>query len=184
MDFFPKADWQWVYDHEQGKLSVMDRDRCFPLVYKKNMLVFTESQTLPFTVEDVSRYIELFESDDLSHFNEALRAKIILHLLAIDSFHKPIMPKSWLFDTPTSIEQDYTKGELVTLTTTGMKQSAKYMVLEQQQGFCLCMLFDPSHQLTTHKYFEQFQLIKVTSDKLTRCAKSKSQEWISFQNAG
>ena len=65
MDYLPTANWQWVYDHEQGKLSVMDRDRSFPLVYKKNMLMLNESQVMPFTVDDVTRCIQLFESASL-----------------------------------------------------------------------------------------------------------------------
>ncbi|TEW55243.1 hypothetical protein E2R68_05660 [Psychromonas sp. RZ22] len=184
MDFMPKAEWQWVYDQQQGKLSVVDRDRTFPLVYQSNMLRLRESQKLSFTLEDVTRYIELFESPSLSHFEESLRCKIILHLIAIDSFHKPIMPKSWLFKSVEQPESNYANGELITLTTSGVPQSAKYMVLEQQDNFCLCMLFDEQHLFPNNKVFKQFQIIKVTTDKLKRCLAPQSQEWVSFQNAG
>lgn len=184
MDFIPKAEWQWVYDHTQGKLSVVDRDRTFPLVYQSNMLRLRESQTLSFTVEDVTRYIELFESVSLKHFQEPLRSKIILHLLAIDIFHKPIMPKGWLFQDAKHPQAQYKNGEIAILTTSGVPQSAKYMVLEQQDNFCLCMLFDECHVFPNNKLFKQFQLIKVTADKLTRCLQPQSQEWVSFQNAG
>jgi cell division protein ZapC len=184
MDYIPKAEWQWVYDHQLGKLSVVDRDRVFPIVYSANMLHLKESQTLSFTVEDVTRYIELFEGGSLLRFDEPLRCKIILHLLAIDVFHKPIMPKSWLFQTSPEQKAKYGNGELAILTTSGIPQSAKYMVLEQQDNFCLCMLFDENHLFTNGKCFKQFQLIKVTADKLTPCLESLPQEWISFQNAG
>ncbi|MEG3753468.1 cell division protein ZapC domain-containing protein [Psychromonas arctica] len=184
MDFIPKAEWQWVFDQEQGKLSVVDRDRTFPIVYQSNMLRLQESQVISFTVEDVTRYIEFFESDSLSHFEESLRCKIILHLIAIDVFHKPIMPKSWLFQTSEQAISHYNNGELAMLTTTGELESAKYMVLEQQDNFCLCMLFDHCHHFSNGKEFKQFQIIKVTVDKLTPCLSSQPQEWISFQNAG
>jgi|GEM_PF-1493683 len=184
MDYIPKAEWQWVFDHQQGKLSVVDRDRSFPIVYQSNMLRLRESQVLSFTVEDVARYIELFEGDSLSHFEEPLRCKIILHLLAIDIFHKPIMPKSWLFQNAAHPQTQYTHGELAILTTSGTPESAKYMVLEQQDNFCLCMLFDESHLFTNGKTFKQFQIIKVTVDKLTPCDQSQPHEWVSFQNAG
>ena len=184
MDFIPKASWQWVYDHEQGKLSVVDRDRSFPLVYKKNMLMLKQSQTMAFTVEDVTRYINLFESPSLRDFDEALRCKIILHLLVIDIFHKPIMPKSWLFEVAEDQDTEYEKGEIVTLTALGMTEPAKYMLLEQENDFCLCMLFDQEHVFANDKTFQQFQLVKVTTDKLSRCIEVHSQEWLSFQNAG
>ena len=183
MEFTPKADWQWVYNHDLGKLSVMTRDDSFAIVYASNMLRLTESQSLSFTVDDVTRYITLFESESLSHFEESLRCKIILHLLAIDVFHKPIMPKSWLFQESPVQQMQFANAELAVLTTTE-GQSAKYMVLEQQDNFCLCMLFDEEHAFPNNKSFKQFQLIKVTIDKLTPCLESKPQEWVSFQNAG
>lgn len=184
MDYIPKADWQWIFDYQLGKLSVESRDFTFPIVYELNMLRLKESQTLSFTVEDVTRYIALFESDSLSHFEEALRCKIILHLLAIDIFHKPIMPKSWIFKDSEIQQQQYKNAELAILTTAQDMVSAKYMILEQQDNFCLCMLFDEEHIFPNNKVFKQFQLIKVTTDKLTPCLESQPQEWISFQNAG
>ena len=184
MDYMPKADWQWVYDHEKGKLSVIDRGRSFPLIYKKNMLMFKESQTLAFTIDDVTRYIHLFESSSLKQFDEALRCKIILHLLVIDIFHKPIMPKSWLFEVAQDQDTEYDKGEVVTLTALGMTESKKYMLLEQENDFCLCMLFDQEHVFANDKTFQQFQLVKVTTDKISRNVEVHSQEWLSFQNAG
>lgn len=184
MDFIPKAEWQWVFDHQQGKLSVVGLDRSIPIVYQSNMLRLRESQTLSFTVEDVTRYIELFESEPLSRFEESLRCKIILHLLAIDVFHKPIMPKSWLFETSDEPKAQFDHGELALLITSEDLEPAKYMVLEQQDNFCLCMLFDESHLFPNGKTFKQFQIIKVTADKLTPCLQTQPQEWISFQNAG
>ena len=168
MDFIPKADWQWVYDHNKGNLSVTDRDRSFPLTYQKNMLVLHETQSLDFTVEDVTRYIELFESIPLRHFEESFRSKIVLHLLAFDIFHKPIMPKSWLFKTADEIESDYEYGDMVNLTALDMDEATQYMVLQQQKEFCLCMLFDDLQVFANNKIFNQFQLVKVTVDKLTR----------------
>lgn len=180
----PKAEWQWVYDKPQGKLSVMDRDRSFPIVYHANMLRLRDSQVLDFTVEDVTRYIELFESSALQHFEESLRCKIILHRLAIDLFHKPIMPKSWIFQTAMQCQTHFSNADIAMLTTCEGGHVAKYMILEQQDNFCLCMLFDQSHSLPNNKIFEQFQLIKVTTDKLTPCLQAQAHEWVSFQNAG
>ena len=168
MDFIPKADWKWVYDHSKGTLSVVDRDRTFSLAYQKNMLLLKESQILDFSVADVTRYIELFDSPSLIHFEEPIRARIILHLLAFDIFHKPIMPKSWLFKTVEHIEDNYEYGEQVILTSLDAEETAQFMILEQDSDFCLCMLLDKFHFITSTKKLKQFQLMKVTVDKLTR----------------
>ena len=94
------------------------------------------------------------------------------------------MPKSWLFEVAEAQDTEYEKGEIVTLTALGMTEPAKYMLLEQESDFCLCMLFDQEHLLANNKTFQQFQLVKVTTDKLSRCVEVHSQEWLSFQNAG
>ncbi|MDA7746841.1 cell division protein ZapC [Psychromonas sp.] len=183
MDFIPKADWKWVYDHKQSNLSVVDRDRIFPLVYQSSMLRLRESQSVSFTVEDVTRYIELFESTTFSDIEESLRCKTILHLLAIELFHKPIMPKSWLFQTVDAPKQRYHYGELVMLTTSGIPESAKYMVLEQQDNFCLCMLFDESHVFPNNKEFKQFEIVKVSTDKLIPCLQVEQDDCLFISNA-
>jgi len=167
MEYLPTANWQWVYDHEQGKLSVVDRDRSFPLAYPKKMLTLKATQIIPFTIDTVARYIQLFESGSLRKFDDTLRCKVILHLLAIDLFHKPIMPKSWLFAAAEQNTKVYNEGDIVSITASGMSAPANYMVLEQEGDFCLCLLIDKMQTLPNGNVFEQFQLIKVTTDKLT-----------------
>ena len=186
MDYIPQADWKWIYDFQHGKLSVSIRKQSFPLVYQPNVLRLNESQSISFTIEDVTRYIQLFEGQELSRFEESLRCKIILHLLAVDLFHKPIMPKSWLFQQTTAYQAQYRHGDIVTLIASGSEKAAKYMVLEQEGAFCLCMLFDESHLLENNRTFKQFQLIKVSVDNMIapETVEDQAHEWISFQNAG
>ncbi|MEL0631000.1 hypothetical protein, partial [Psychromonas aquatilis] len=74
-------------------------------------------------------------------FEESHPSKIILHLLAIHVFHNTIIPKSSLFQESPVQQMQFDNAELAVLTTTE-GQSDKYMVLEQQDNICICMIFD------------------------------------------
>jgi len=183
MDFMPKSNWQWLFDKQRSRLTLQMDEIVIELVYKSNMLVLPDDKPIPFTVEDVARYIALFESSALKDYQADFACKIILHILAVELFHKPIMPKSWLFTEP---DVDCTSRidlmSHVTLTAKGGNESAHYLVLEDEEDFVLCMLLDQIHQLTPRKSLPQFQIIKVTADKLS-LVKGPESHWRSFQIA-
>ena len=184
MDFIPKPDWQWVYDQQKALLTLQMDDIVIDIVYKSSMLVLPSKMPIPFTVEDVARYIELFEHPALNGYAPDFACKIILHILAIESFHKPIMPKSWLFSH--AIVNSANNIDLmshVMLTATGGKESAHYLVLEDEKEFALCMLIDQIHQLSERKSLLQFQIIKVTIDKLNLVERDTNAPWNSYQIA-
>jgi len=167
MDFIPKSNWQWVFDTERSQLTLQMGDYVIDIIYKNSMLALPDNQPLAFTIEDVARYTQLFESSSLKGYHPEFACKIILHILAVDLFHKPIMPKSWWFtDSPVPASNSIDKMSHVTITAKGGNESAHYLVLEDDGGFILCMLIDHIHQLSTRKSLPQFQIIKVTSDKL------------------
>ncbi len=169
MDFIPKSNWQWFFDKPRSLLTLQMGDYVVDIAYKSNMLVLPDEKPIPFTVEDVARYIQLFESITLKEYQAEFACKIAVHILAVELFHKPIMPKSWLF-TDAEAQQSVSSIESmvhVTLTAKGDHESAYYLVLENEQNFCLCMLLDQMHQLTPRKSFPQFQIVKLTSDKLS-----------------
>lgn len=164
----PKSNWQWVFDTQRALLTLTMGDYLIDISYKSNMLVLPDDMPLPFTVDDVARYTQLFESVAFKQYEGAFSCRIILHILAIDLFHKPIMPKSWLFtDNSCPVERSIDLLAHVSLTGKGGNESAHYLVLEDEKEFVLCMLMDHVHQLTPRKSLKQFQIIKVTSDKLS-----------------
>jgi cell division protein ZapC len=184
MDFIPKSNWQWVFDKQRSLLTLQMDDYVIDIVYKRNMLVLPDESSIPFTIEDVARYIELFENRALQGYQVEFSCKIILHILAIELFHKPIMPKSWLFTD--SKPEDRINLDLmshVVLTAKGDHESANYLVIEDEKEFVLCLLIDQVHQLTPRKSLPQFQMIKVTSDKLSVVKVDTVSGWSSFQIA-
>ncbi|PKF63619.1 hypothetical protein CW745_01880 [Psychromonas sp. psych-6C06] len=184
MDFIPKSNWQWIFDHQRSQLTLQMDDYVIDIIYKSSMLVLPDAQPIPFTVEDVARYTQLFESDALKDYQPEYACKIILHILAVELFHKPIMPKSWLFtSTDKPAVDDLDLMTHVTLTAKGEHESGHYLVLEDEQDFVLCMLLDHIHQISPRKSLPQFQIVKVTSDKLTLIKSSTDNSWQSFQIA-
>ncbi|WP_022939813.1 cell division protein ZapC domain-containing protein [Psychromonas hadalis] len=184
MDFSPKSNWQWVFDKQRALLTLQMGDYLIDISYKSNMLVLPDDKPIPFTVDDVARYMQLFESLAFKEYEAAFSCNIILHILAIELFHKPIMPKSWLFTNNSSpVESALDLMAHVSLTAKSSNESAHYLVLEDEKEFVLCMLMDQVHQLTPRKFLKQFQIIKVTSGKLSLIKTADENNGYSFQIA-
>ena len=141
-------------------------DRAIDIIYKPEMLILKFAQPVFFTIEDVANYIELFEGSALASYWPALRCQIILHILVANQFHKPIMPKNWLFESSSSQQQGVNKGDHIILKSSVIQEEKKYFVLDNDDKFILCMLIEKSHGLTFNRTFAQFQIVKVTYDKI------------------
>jgi len=184
MDFIPKSNWQWIFDKQRSLLTLQMDDYLIDIAYKSNMLVLPTDQPIPFTVEDVARYTELFESSALKGYQPEFACNIILHILAIELFHKPIMPKSWLFNDREVTASSFIDPMMtISLTSKEKHESGLYMVIDDEKEFALCMLIDQIHQLTNRKSLVQFQIIKVTHDKLTLVKSSNEHSWHASQIA-
>lgn len=188
MDFIPKSNWQWIFDKQRSLLILQMGDYHVDIVYKSNMLVLPTEQPIPFTVEDVAFYTQLFEGPFLRDYQAEFTCKITLHILAIALFHKPIMPKSWLFDntevrTSSSTSSFIDPMMTISLTSKEQHESALYLVIEDEKTFALCMLIDQIHQLSKRKFLTQFQIIKVTHDKLTLVKPCDEYSWHTSQIA-
>jgi cell division protein ZapC len=194
MDFIPKSNWQWVFDEQRSLLTLQIGDYIVDIIYKANMLVLPGTMPIPFTVDDVARYNQLFESRAFRDYQDEFSCNIILHILAIELFHKPIMPKSWLFadnevqQTASQLLVDKASPRIdpmmhISLTAKDKHESAHYLVIEDEKEFVLCMLIDQIHQLTKRKSLPQFQIIKVTLDKLNLVKITNEDTLIPFQIA-
>lgn len=184
MDFLPKSNWQWFFDKQTDLLTLQMGDSHIEIVYKSNMLVIFDDKPIPFTIEDVARYTQLFEGSALKAHKDDFARKIILHILAIELFHKPIMPKSWLFaDSESQISTLLEPMTAISLSSKNTHESARYLVLEDDQEFALCLLIDHVHQITPRKSLPQFQIVKLTLDKLNLVKTTVESSWHSYQIA-
>lgn len=183
MDFMPQADWQWVYNNEQEEFMVQMGDQFIEITFKPNLLVPFCDSVIPFTVEDVANYSLLFEKLN-SEFDSALdTCQTVLHLLAFELFHKPVMPKSWLFQSAEIAVKNPQKGEVFLLQSKKLNETEEYLIVESSEQFVICMLLGKQHKLTPRKVFNQFQIVKVTSDKLSLIKDEPESNWHSYQIA-
>ncbi len=181
IDFTPKADWQWVIDLKTNKLTLHMENCQVELVYKVSMLVLDFDFPLYFTLEDVINYNKLMDTLPLVSFSEALSNKIILHILAIELFHKPIMPQCWLFDIATQKLQEISESSIYSLKSKKSKTHANYMLVELTDEFALCLLLDKKHNLSARKTFQQFHVVKVTKELLHPMWHEGQNNWTSYQ---
>ena len=183
MDFMPQANWQWVYNEEQAEVVVQMGDQCINIAFKPNMLVpFCES-VIPFTVEDVANYSLLFEKLSSAYDSPLFTCKIVLHILAFELFHKPIMAKSWLFQSAEIAIIPPEKWHIVLLQSKEFSETENYLVVEKCEQFIICMLLAECHQLSSRKVLNQFQIVKVTADKLSAVKNESERDWHSYQIA-
>ena len=180
MDFMPQANWQWGYNEEQAELMVQMGDHCIKIAFKPNMLVSFCESVIPFTVEDVANYSLLFEELRSEHDSPLFTCKIVLHILAFELFHKPIMPKSWLFQSTEIATTSPEKWHIVLLQSKELNETESYLVLEKCEQFIICMLLAKSHQLSSRKVLNQFQIVKVTVDKLSAVKNESESDWHSY----
>ncbi|MGB5446096.1 MAG: cell division protein ZapC domain-containing protein [Psychromonas sp.] len=166
IDFSPQAHWQWLYDRKRATLTLNMGSRVVAINYKKSMLTLSFDQPVFFTVEDVASYIEMFEDPAFTQYSPPFRCRLILHILAVQLFHKPIMPKNWFFLTHTGKQHQGRQGDHVILISSELKEAKMYFVLENKDDFILCMLLEKSHALTPSRTFKQFQVVKVAHDKI------------------
>ena len=167
MDFMPQANWQWVYNEEQTELMVQMGDQFIEIAFKSNMLVPFSESVIPFTIEDVANYSLLFEKLRSEYDSPQLTCQTVLHILAFELFHKPVMSKSWLFQSAEMPVKEPEKGHTVSLQSKDLNETESYLVLENSEQFIICMLLGEQHKLTTRKILKQFQIVKVTADKLS-----------------
>lgn len=181
IDFTPKGDWQWVFDTDSKQIAVTMGGVQIALAFKERMLVLTHDFPLYFTLEDVINYNELLETLPLASFSESQSNKIILHVLAIGLFHKPIMPQCWLFEAENALLDDLKEGHIYSLKSKKMDSRANYLLVEVTNEYALCMLLDENHDLSERKLFKQFHVVKISTDLLQPMWHEGQNNWRSYQ---
>lgn len=181
VDFTPKGDWKWVFNKQDDCLKVLMENTEIKLAYKPRMLVLEFISPLYFTLEDVINYNELLETLPLASFSESLSHTIILHVLAMGLFHKPIMPQGWLFETSQESIDNVKEGGIYALKSKKMDSKANYLLVELADEFALCLLLDSQHDLSPRKSLLQFHVVKVTLDQLHPMWHEGQSNWTSYQ---
>lgn len=119
--------------------------------------------------QDFYHYVERIEQQ--LRVSEQIANHIALNAVAAKTFYKPLMPKSWFFNTATRVSSAQA-GNIVQLQSP--YGSRHYLIVESNTKASTLMLIERSHQLDDSKKLAQFGLIKVMNDRLMPVRISKA----------
>ncbi|PSV43158.1 cell division protein ZapC [Photobacterium indicum] len=162
----PNNSWMWYFDLKDNSLMLdLGSDMVFRVGIPAKHLIPSASEQCEFTVDDASIFQNYKENVSHLEISEPRKAELALNAVAASRFHKPMMPKSWFFDTQ-SVSCEPENGDIVTLQTPlGM---AKFIVIENSGCASLCMMVDVEPlALSSTKEMRFCDTIKVMNDRIT-----------------
>ncbi len=161
----PGKDWQWNFCHTQNRLLLeLGAEMVFVSAFCQKELVADALVAETFSIEqseDFYLYVERIEQQ--LTLPEQMVNHIALNAVTAKSFYKPLMPKSWFFNTATSVSSALV-GNIVQLESCyGCRH---YLIIESNTKASTLLLIERTHQLDANKELSQFSLIKVMNDRL------------------
>lgn len=156
----PSEQWRW-FIHQDNVLALDCEEGVFVTPYKKAYLVNAVFAEPLFNVDDAAVYDSVIEFlNAYQCFSAGQLVQIALNVCAVKRFYKPVLPKDWLFyDNPQG-----RFGYFAQMTTEA--GSGRFLVVEQEGGFALCVLLDESLALNGQLTMAQFSVVKVSVSKL------------------
>lgn len=158
----PMSDWFWFSENGQLMLSMGKEWQCTTAYNKQHIVDLPDGQDL-FNLRDTEIYLSigncLLNSD--AEFSEAQLTHILINATAALVFHKPISPKSWLFEEVEYYGVNNRLAKINTALGTGV-----VLVLCDDQHLATCMLVSNIMPINQNKQLKQFDLIKVALNRL------------------
>ncbi len=161
----PNNKWTWFYDAENQQLMLdLSGDMMFKAAIPSNRLIPDATRSIPFSVEDATLF-QVF-NDLIAHLplTAPRKAELVLNAIAAHRYHKPMLPKSWFFNSCGDVESPE-QGEVIVLET--QHGQAHFIVVENSGNASLCMLatLEPL-SLDGNKELQFCDTIKVMNDRM------------------
>ena len=161
--------WSWYFDNDhQALLLDLGQDLLFKVAISPKQLINTcmSGNSQVFTVDDATQYRFFLECLSDIEMPSSRKMELVLNATAICRFQKPLMPKSWFFQ---SLDSTYipTVGECILLSTSQDDLQHPFFVVESNEtaSLVLSMSIDPFF-LSNEKPFVFCQTIKVMNDRI------------------
>ncbi|WP_438863691.1 cell division protein ZapC domain-containing protein [Neptunicella sp.] len=159
----PSIQWCWYFEQQHQCLALELDDMLCLTPYRQKHLLPAAMQRQGFNLEQLDYYTQVAEK--LSHFEQQFSAasatQIAIYATAVNSFYRPLMPKSWYFKRQLSVGHHH--GLAVLENTLGQ---GAVLIIDKDKTCSLCMLLSQTMQLDEHHQLGQFSVIKVMNDCL------------------
>ncbi|KLV03773.1 cell division protein ZapC [Photobacterium aquae] len=179
----PNNSWMWYYDQKVDALMLdLGDEMVFRVSIPTKHLIPCAFAKSVFTVDDATTYQTYLEGINQLDLSPPRKAELALTAVAASRFHKPMMPKSWFFESSNANCVPQT-GDVVTLTTKDGK--GNFLIIENSGCASLCMLASVEGlTLTTSKEMAFCELIKVMNDRMSEYEVYIEQPVVSFALVG
>jgi len=161
----PGKDWQWIFCPDKDRLTLdLGADMVFVSAFSARSLVAGARKPQIFSIEQSQSFYHYIEQiDQQLSLPEDVVNHIALNAIAAKDFYKALTPKSWFFNTATSVSSAQT-GKIVLLQS--QHETRHYLIVESNTKASTLLLIERCHQLSEGKSLDQFGLIKVMNDRL------------------
>ncbi|MFT2090842.1 cell division protein ZapC domain-containing protein [Paraglaciecola sp. 2405UD69-4] len=156
------ADWFWFSENGQLMLSMGKEWQC-TTAYNEQHIVDLPDEKCLFSLRDTEIYLSIgncLVNSDIQ-FSEANLTHILINATAALTFHKPVSPKSWLFNEIEYFGANHRLAKIHTSVGEGI-----VLVLCDEKQLATCMLISKDVQINQKKSLKQFDLVKVAVNRL------------------
>ncbi len=155
--------WQWLFCEQHNVLLLDMGDMQFATPFKRRQLTDEAFSNPNFNLQDADFYQQVCQYlSTFSIWTNAQICQIALNATAVKHYLKPMLAKSWFFNSYTGTAPN--QEAIVQLTSKA--QSGQFLIVDCDQSASVCLCLEPQFALDDNLSLMQFEVIKVLNDRI------------------